>query len=251
MERIRLTGEERQTILEHLKDSILAAKTRQDLGDLKLILEPIKENKIKKPIFFIKPSVKEKMKALVQTCDTEVQWHGLIKHDPKTNTFLLYDLILFPQEVSYASCTTDQDEYTKWQLDRIKDPDFPLKNLRFHGHSHVNMSVFSSDIDNKYQKDLTTNIDDYYVFMILNKKGEIYITIYDFIQNIKFETKDIQIETLLKDQTANQWAKKELDKYLKKKTWSSYTTEDTKKKKKTKYNYPKFEYRGGNDYELE
>ena len=90
------------------------------------------------------------------------------------------------------------------------DPNSDFENMRLHGHSHVNMGVFSSGVDDQYQKDLIKNTKDgdFYIFLILNKKREICALLYDFNQQILFKNNDITLTVLDKDgKNPNDWAK--------------------------------------------
>ena len=84
----------------------------------------------------------------------------------------------------------DQDEMEAW-LDSLSDEDF--NDLRFHGHSHVNMSVIPSGTDVSMYNDTVARIrqDSFYIFCILNKSGNRTFQIYDLKKNIFFDTADI------------------------------------------------------------
>jgi len=138
-----------------------------------------------------------KIKALVDSFKTEVQWHGLTRRVSE-NEFEVYDIIVPPHEVSSATVTSDYAEYTDW-LNAL--PDEVFNDLHFHGHSHVDMAVSPSGVDNKYRTDLVTQIpipkddeDAYYIFMIFNKKNEWSGEIFDIKNNTIYDTADITID---------------------------------------------------------
>ena len=92
-------------------------------------------------------------------------------------------------------------------------------DMRMHGHSHVNMSVFSSAIDDEYQRNLITNIKDgdYYIFLILNKRHDICALLYDYDKQILFETKDLNIRIISdKNESISGWAAKQIKENCKK-----------------------------------
>ena len=142
-----------------------------------------------------------KMTALVAQFETEVQWHGLVRRVAE-NEFEVYDIIVPPHEVSAATVVSDQEQYNEW-LNNLNDEIF--EDLKFHGHSHVNMTVSPSGTDEKYRSDLVTqlpkpvaDIDDaFYIFMIINKKHAWSAEIYDLKYNALYKTSEIFLEVLV------------------------------------------------------
>ncbi len=215
MNKLRLSSKEKNTLFNEIKNTILKISEYEDLGEIKKLLKPIDETKIKKPTILIPVDIMAKMFALTELSETEISWHGLVKRNIKNNTYLIYDILVFPQINSATSTETNEESYSKWIQDLITDKD-PNKfdNLRMHGHSHVNMSVYSSAVDDQYQKELLTNIKngDYYIFMVLNKKHEIYTLLYDYNQQIKFSNNEITIKIINENHDIYQWAKAEIEK---------------------------------------
>lgn len=143
-----------------------------------------------------------KMTALVSRFETEVQWHGMVRRISE-NEFEIYDILVPPHEVSGATVTSEYKSYIEW-MDGLDDDTFNA--VRFHGHSHVNMSVSPSSVDNKYRLDLVTqlpkpteNDDVFYIFLIINKKHEWSAEIYDLTNNALYGTDEICMECLLGD----------------------------------------------------
>lgn len=152
---------------------------------------------------YISPIAYTKMFALVNDFTTEVEWHGLIQRIDESE-FELYDILVFPHEVGSATVTSNQEEYEKW-LDTIDDTTF--NNMKFHGHSHVNMGVTPSGVDESYRESIVSQLpndstkDVFYAFMIVNKKHEIQATIYDVTENAVYDTrnKDLVVDTMFGD----------------------------------------------------
>lgn len=144
-----------------------------------------------KPTLIINPLVKEKMNQLVSKSDKEVAWHGFVKRDDMTFTW--YDIILYPQHVSGASVVPDDDEYAEWIDKQAEFANF--EEMRLHGHSHVNMACSPSGTDLEYRRNMVKQLrdDDFYIFLIINKKGSYTIEIYDKLNEIVFEEHDINI----------------------------------------------------------
>lgn len=138
-----------------------------------------------------------KMQALVREYDKEVAWHGVAKRgeDPTKDEYIVTDILVYPQEVSGMTVTTDQEEYQKWLYGLDNDV---FNNLRMQGHSHVNMSTSPSAVDTTLYENLLSQLNDtmFYVFLIWNKRGEKTIKIYDLAKNILFETADVTVQII-------------------------------------------------------
>ncbi len=135
-----------------------------------------------------------KIMSLVMSFDKEVQWHGVVEKI-SDNEFKVKDILVFPHEITAATVTSNQSEYEEW-LNNLDDDTF--NHLRFHGHSHVSMSVSPSSVDMQYRENILVNIspnDDeaYYIFIIVNKKYEISAEIYDIKNNILYSKGDIEM----------------------------------------------------------
>lgn len=216
MKKLRATAEEKTKFIEDLTEQ-LAWFNRAPLSDFK-INDLIKEyskvpENIKKPILLITAEAYVRMLELINQSPVECSWHGLV--ETAGNKYYITDILVFPQRNSATATTTDEKEFAEWQTKLIMDPKFPIEKLRMHGHSHVNMNVFSSGVDDQYQKDLITKVDDgdFYIFLIMNKKMEMCAFIYDFKQQVMFETADIDIRIvndLVACEDLRGWAKEEL-----------------------------------------
>jgi hypothetical protein len=223
MKKLRASDQEKNLFIDDIIKKMFDMKTSIDdfsIDDLKKEYTKIPKN-VKKPIIQVTASAYVRMLELVNQSSVECSWHGLVKRDKETNTYFIYDILVFPQINSATSTTTDEKEFAEWQMKLISDLSFPIEELRLHGHSHVNMNVFSSGIDDRYQKDLITKVEDgdYYIFFIMNKKMELCIFLYDFKQQIMFEKNDIDFQIVTVDYIGNEltatedlrkWAKEEL-----------------------------------------
>lgn len=232
MERLRLTLKEKIDLIENFKEEVDKADKLSAINfDPKGYIKKIDEKNIIKPTLIIKPEVMFKMQALVDESSVEISWHGFVKRDKEKNVYFVYDIALFPQINSAATTTTDQDKYADWISQYITNPESNFEDMRLHGHSHVNMGVFSSGTDDAYQEDLIRHTEDgdYYIFLILNKKRDICALIYDFEQQILFKNNDIALKIMDKDTVdAYSWAKQMI---------KEYCTEELPKWK-SPHNYP-------------
>lgn len=131
-----------------------------------------------------------KMITLVDRSKEEIAWHGIVERDGLN--FKVTDILMYPQTVTSVTVTTDDVEYINFVMNLEEDLH---EKLRLQGHSHVNMGVTPSSVDTAYYNELLQVLDkdDYYIFMIINKKQELNMWIYDFATNTIYERDDIQV----------------------------------------------------------
>lgn len=134
---------------------------------------------------------------LIMSQSGEIGWHGLVEVvDRDKNIYKITDIIVYPQMVSGATVTTDELVYSNWlgsQSDEI------FNGLKAHFHSHVNMPTTPSGIDEADKDKIVEQLspdkpDQFYIFMIWNKKLEFSADIYDVKNHIRWQQKDISIE---------------------------------------------------------
>lgn len=93
--------------------------------------------------------------------------------------YTIKDIKLIPQESnSGAYCETDDDRYPAWlheTFPTIEDK----KKVRLNGHSHVNMAVNPSGVDNANIEKMMQYVDDYFIQLIINRRHEIKINLWD------------------------------------------------------------------------
>lgn len=133
-----------------------------------------------------------KMKTMIDRCTGECGWYGTVHRTE--NGFLIDDILVYPQMVTGATVNTDQDEHDKWMFEL---PDEEYNNIHFHGHSHVNMGTTPSGVDLDHRKRVLENLgkneDEFYIFLIANKRGEMNFTVYDRKTNIEYKSTDNDI----------------------------------------------------------
>ena len=138
-----------------------------------------------------------KMQALVKEFDKEVAWHGLACRgpDPEKDEYVISDILVYPQEVTGATVNTDQEKYQSWLMGHEDDV---FNNIRMQGHSHVNMGVTPSTVDNSLYERILDQLDDtmFYIFLIYNKRGDKTYKIYDLAKNVLFETGDVTVKVM-------------------------------------------------------
>lgn len=116
----------------------------------------------------------KKQTALIRHFNTEVAWHGLVR--PIKGGYEIYDILVYPQEVTGGTVETDQVKYQNWLMSQ---PDEVFNNIRYQGHSHVYMDTFPSGVDLDNQKRMNVPNDDFYIFLIWNKNWWYTAVIYD------------------------------------------------------------------------
>lgn len=188
------------TIFEYLQQPMPSAH------DVNKILKEFSEHRkpAKKPRIVFSIKAMNTIKELVNLCSKEIAWNCTVTR--RGNTYNVEDVIMFPQIVTATSVDVDETKYANWLASL---PEEVFNKLRFHGHSHVNMAVTPSGIDTKYQADMLPNIKDFYIYMIFNKRGDMYACIWDVEKKTFYDMDDIEIvyntperqraETLIKE----------------------------------------------------
>lgn len=150
-----------------------------------------------KAILYFTETAWMKMQYLIAVFGSECAWHGIVeRHGEDKSEFIVKDILVYPQQVTGATVTTDQKEYEDWMND-LDDETFNA--LKFHGHSHVNMGVTPSSVDNEHQRGIVSQLNDsqFYIFGIFNKSGSRWLKIFDMKRNIAFEKDDIEVKILM------------------------------------------------------
>lgn len=144
------------------------------------------------------PQAYLKMLSLLREFDSEVAWHGVATRESE-NLFRVTDIIVYPQIVTGTTVNTDQEAYNQFMMNL---DDETYNHLHFQGHSHVNMSTNPSSTDLEHQKKIVSQLtdEDFYIFMIWNKKLEWHGWIYDKASNTIYEKSDISVSVVDSDE---------------------------------------------------
>ena len=192
---IKLTPE----YIEQCKNEFAAALSNGKFSDGKVTFSKTLGTLDRKAVIYFTELAWLKMTALVAEFDKEVAWHGIAcRGSDESDDYFITDIMVYPQEVTGTTVTTDQEKYQTWLFEHDDDV---FNNIRFQGHSHVNMTVSPSAVDNSLYERLLDQLDDdmFYIFMIINKKKDKHIKIYDMRKNVLFETTDISVKILKGD----------------------------------------------------
>lgn len=220
MKPITLNDQQKTMLTADFIDYLDKLRTNENSITYRIDVKDMLKSKVKAPIVMFSKLANEKMKYLVENHNKEIAWHGTVTKVKKN--YYITDILVYPQTVTSVTVTTDDEEYAKWL---ISLDDTTFNSMRLQGHSHVNMGVSPSGTDTNYYKDLLQNLgkDDYYIFMIINKKGDTFINIYDFAQNIIFEDNDIDIKIEGQSDHAN-WFKESMKLIKEPKPYSAQST---------------------------
>lgn len=202
MRPIKYTDKELKAMQKQLKERLHSSTLAYPSAKLNFSFDTDTKLKEKdKPTIILSDKASGIIKALVDECTTEVAWNGIVTRDKKHNTYIVNDIIVFPQLVTGTSVDVDETKYSNWIAEQLMHNEH-FNDIRFHGHSHVNMATNPSGIDTKYQEDMLTQVQDYYIYMIFNKRGDMYACIYDLEANKFYERDDIIIKSTISPYTA-------------------------------------------------
>lgn len=128
------------------------------------------------PTVFISEQALKDMMILVGETKTEVGWLGSVKR--LGSNFLIEEIFIPQQEVSMGTTEMTVEGLAKLTRELVKrdDADEICNNLKFWGHSHVNMAVDPSRTDDDQMKKFEYN--DFFIRAILNKQGEMKVWLY-------------------------------------------------------------------------
>lgn len=141
-----------------------------------------------------------KIQTLVFGLNREVGWFGTASK-VDDNTYKIWDILVYPQYTNSINIDDVPEEMCKW-YQTLTDNQFDMK--RFHGHSHVSMSVNPSSTDliqfeefKQYNRLVEEN--RFTIELIINKSLEMYWVISDLDENETYKNKDIKFYIELED----------------------------------------------------
>lgn len=190
---IKLTDEVKTSIIAEFARTIGLIK----MSDGKVVFSKTLNDIGEKATLYYTEEAWMKSNLLIAMNDKEIAWHSLAKRgeDPTKHEYIIYDVLVYPQEVTGTTVTTDQVRYQTWLYEQ---PDEVFNNIRAQCHSHVNMGVSPSGVDTSLYERILNQLsdEDFYIFTIGNKKGDLTVIIYDMGKNILFETKDVTTDII-------------------------------------------------------
>lgn len=183
----------KQKLLEKYDTSKFMNTTKVELKvDVADILnEFIEQQNIVEPTVCITTKAYIKMRLLVDKFDKEIGWYGIVNQMPGLdNTYVIEDIVVYPQTVSGATCEQDEDRMFEFEMRLTTDQ---VNHKRFHGHSHVNMGTGPSGVDENFYQELLSQVTDYFIITVTNKRNEYTTRFYDVANNILYTDIDIHL----------------------------------------------------------
>lgn len=163
------------------------------LSDGKINFTKSFESVDRKATVFFTPMAWIKMYTLLQGFNKEVGWYGVAERG-EDDTYTISDILVYPQQSDGTNVKVDEAQLAIWLAQN--DDDDRFHKIRMQGHSHVNMGTTPSATDLKSNEEIISMLgdEDFYIFMIYNKRLEHTYKIYDMQKNVLFETKDVTVK---------------------------------------------------------
>lgn len=189
---IKITPELRQEILPEFEQFLLNLRCKGGKVSFEKTLPSVAD---RKATVYLTTIAFAKIWTLVSNFDKEIAWHGVAHRMEEPDSYLISDIMVYPQEVTGGTVNTDQVEYQNWLMEFDEEI---YNNIRFQGHSHVEMGVSPSCTDLDHQKRIVDQLcdGDFYIFMIWNKKCAIHTKVYDLQANVFFDDSDCSVRIL-------------------------------------------------------
>ena len=183
----------REKLLEKYNETLFMNTTKIELKlDIEDMLEEyIEQQNIIEPTIYITPNAYIKMRMLVDKSDKEIGWYGIVNEMPGLQaTYIIEDIVVYPQRVTGVTVEQDEDRMFEFEMSLTTEQ---VNHKRFHGHSHVNMGTSPSGVDESFYQDLLSQVTDYFIITITNKRNEYTTRFYDVTNNILYEDIPIQL----------------------------------------------------------
>ena len=140
---------------------------------------------VKAPNIFIEPDAYMTITEYVKQCQYEISWFSRVE-ELSEKEFVITDAILLNQTVTHSSAEFSEEELSTFMSDILKTHGIDSYNkIKCWGHSHVNFDAVPSGQDLKQIRQF--NEQDYYIMLIVNKKGDAHVAFYDFKNNVVYE----------------------------------------------------------------
>lgn len=178
---------------------------------------------------YILPEARAKMEMYCELCAKEIGWLGFVKKYPGTG-YLITDVVLLKQEVH--ATTTEIDPAALLDFWGTVPPE-QQADIKLWGHSHVNMSPSPSGQDDS-QMDYFKDGNDWFIRLITNKKGDMNITIYDYVNGVQI-TDDVLHTFNPKRAELKAQIEAEIKEKVKEKTYTAPAKTTTPYQAKTNY----------------
>jgi hypothetical protein len=153
-----------------------------------------------------------KMMALIQECPIEIGWLSSCERDG--GEFLINDVFVPHQECTMASTRITKDGMANLlnELRANEAGKEAIRTLLCWGHSHVEMEVFASSIDEHQTEKLLIEHrkQDHYIRLIGNKRGDMFASVYFLDQKIVVHHPNLLLPKIENTNRWMEWAKQEI-----------------------------------------
>lgn len=183
----------KEKLIEKYNETLFMNTTKIELKlDIEDMLEEyIEQQNIVEPTIYITPNAYIKMRMLVDKSDKEIGWYGIVNEMPGLQaTYIIEDIVVYPQKVTGVTVEQDEDRMFEFEMSLTTEQ---VNHKRFHGHSHVNMGTSPSGVDESFYQDLLSQVTDYFIITITNKRNEYTTRFYDVANNILYTDVPIQL----------------------------------------------------------
>ena len=210
MHKIRISEQDIKNQQKKLREQLSGIKT-STAASINVTVSLAVTDKEKALLEFTQEAM-NKIKAFVRLCNKEIAWHGTVtKHTvDKRTVYTVNDVFMFPQIVTAATVKGVPDKYALWNAQLPNDI---YNHMRFHGHSHVNMGASPSGVDTNYQEEMIETLEDFYIFLIINKRDDMWVKIVDVEDNIVYDKGDVEI-TVQGSTEIDDWASAQIEEFL-------------------------------------
>jgi hypothetical protein len=134
---------------------------------------------VKIPQLNIKMHILRKLQLYIETCPVEISGLGNIEvYSPEE--LMITDIFILKQNATAVSTTLDTDAIAEFLTIGVEKSD-ELTNIRCWWHSHVNMDVFFSPLD---ENTISCFTGDFLVSVVGNKRGE-FLSRLDIFQPLR------------------------------------------------------------------
>lgn len=146
------------------------------------------------PSIIISAAAYRMMRGFVDNCKDEIGWLALVKKEDE-NTYFIYDVLICDQEVTGASTDLNEKGLQLVAEELLQtERGSELNNVRCWGHSHVNMAVSPSTQDNETFEEYYTQCGDFFIRLIMNKRGEYYLDLANYESELIYRNLEFSIQ---------------------------------------------------------
>ncbi len=173
------------------------------------------------PDVIISHKAHSKMWNLVQECDIEISWLSSVIRD-EDGDFYIKDVYVPLQECSFATTVITADGEAEMMMELISSGSGDeLGIMHCWGHSHVNMDVGASGVDDTQTEEFIEKFDEHFIRFIGNKYGDLNCNVYLKKQGITLNQPKIIIESPFKDDDFDyrSWAVEQIEKKVERATY--------------------------------